>query len=78
MNVAKAAGFLLAVNFFAAGAVQAAPVYVDTFSGNECGGQGGFANCYATSNGTYTTGDTVILSATDTNGLVSQTTVTPN
>lgn len=36
----------------AAGSAHAAPTLIGQFSGNECGGQGGFSNCYAFPNGT--------------------------
>jgi hypothetical protein len=31
---------------------EAAPVLLGSFSGNDCGGRGGFSNCYATQTGT--------------------------
>jgi hypothetical protein len=32
---------------------DAAVIYAGSFSGNDCGGQGGFKNCYATTTGTH-------------------------
>lgn len=32
---------------------QASVIYATTFSGNECGGAGGFPDCYATTTGTH-------------------------
>ena len=43
------AGFAALV---AASPALAAPTLIGQFSGNECGGQGGFSNCYAFQNGT--------------------------
>ena len=34
------------------GSAQAGLTYIGTFGGNDCGGQGGFGNCYATQAGT--------------------------
>ena len=48
-------GLLAAVGFaamIAATPASAAPTLIGQFSGNECGGQGGFSNCYAFPNGT--------------------------
>lgn len=44
---ALAAGFALA-----AGPASAAVIYAGNFTGNECGGRGGFSNCYASTTGT--------------------------
>ncbi|MBS0480166.1 MAG: PEP-CTERM sorting domain-containing protein [Proteobacteria bacterium] len=40
----------------AASPAYAAPTLVGQFSGNECGGPGGFSNCYAYQNGTTSQG----------------------
>lgn len=40
----------------AASPAFAAPVLIGSFSGNECGGAGGFSNCYAFQNGTTAQG----------------------
>jgi len=48
-------GLLAAVAFaalVAASPANAAPTLIGQFSGNECGGQGGFSNCYAFPTGT--------------------------
>lgn len=52
-------GLLAAVGFAALAAANpayAAPTLIGQFSGNECGGQGGFSNCYAFPNGTTAQG----------------------
>ena len=46
------AGLGLAVALTLGSAAQAAVTYGGNFSGNDCGGQGGFSNCYAGITGT--------------------------
>ncbi|MGK7869606.1 PEP-CTERM sorting domain-containing protein [Falsiroseomonas sp. E2-1-a20] len=47
-----AATVLAAGLALAAGPAKAAIIYAGNFSGTECGGAGGFSNCYATTTGT--------------------------
>lgn len=47
-----AATILAAGLALSAGSAKAAISYAGNFSGNECGGVGGFSNCYATTSGT--------------------------
>jgi hypothetical protein len=52
-TAAIAALALLSATFGITSASQATVIYAGNFGGNECGGQGGFANCYATTTGTH-------------------------
>jgi hypothetical protein len=52
MNTKLLCGFTVAASLAVASASQAAVIYAGTFPGNECGGAGGFSNCYATTTGT--------------------------
>ena len=53
VKILTAAGF---ASLVLANPVQAAPTLIGSFSGNECGGAGGFSNCYAFQNGTTAQG----------------------
>lgn len=50
-RLSLAAALSSAALFVAVAPAQAALVPLGTFSGNDCGGVGGFSNCYATQNG---------------------------
>jgi hypothetical protein len=52
MKAKLLSGIALAAALAFASAAQAAVIYGGNFSGTECGGAGGFANCYASVNGT--------------------------
>jgi hypothetical protein len=51
-HLTLAAALSSAALFVAAAPAQAAVVFLGSFAGTECGGAGGFSNCYAYQNGT--------------------------
>lgn len=52
-SAAFAAAALLGLTMGFGSMSNAAVIYAGNFSGNDCGGAGGFANCYATITGTH-------------------------